>query len=794
MTGQHPQPGSGTGPVGDHLEFRSGGGFHGPVLGKGTQNVYYPAAAQTRAPWPHQVGMIPPTAASFQDRTERARLRRVLAAGGTAEVEGARAAAGGVLSGMGGVGKTQLAADYARTAWQAGELDVLVWVTATSRQAVVARYAQAAAELLAADPADPAAAEAFLAWLEPAPQRPCRWLVVLDDITDPEDLDGLWPPAVPPTGRILATTRRKDAALTGHRRHLIEVGLFTPTEAIAHLTDALADRGRTEPADQLAALAADIGHLPLALAQAAAYLIDTKTNCAEYRERLADRAARLADAAPKRLPDGHPHTAATAWELSIERADAMPPAGLARPMLELAAFLDPNGIPQAVLTDEVVLAHLTAHRDYTGRHTTTGQPVGAVEAADALGTLDRLSLITHTPEHPSASVRVHQLLQRAVRDTITPDQYQRLAGTAADALTAAWPEVERDTALAGALRANTAALRDCAEEHLLKAAAHPVLFRAGRSLGDSGQVAAARDYFDPLVATAARNLGPEHPDTLKARYEHARWQGEAGDAARAATALTALGDDQTRVLSPNHPDTLVTRRQLAQLRGEAGDAPGAAADLTELQARATNILGTDHPDTLHTRHQLAWWRGEAGDAAGATTVLTHLLDDRLRLQGPAHHDTLDTRAALAHWRGQAGDPAGAVAALDELQDDALRILGPHHPGVLLARHMLAYWRGETGDAAGAAAALAELVKDQIQVLGPDHPQTLNARDNASYWRSAAGDAAGAAPALAELVADRVRVLGSDHPDTLSTRHGAAYWRGRAGDAAGAAAAFTGLVA
>ncbi|WP_251091367.1 NB-ARC domain-containing protein [Streptomyces sp. Caat 7-52] len=147
-----------------------------------------------------------------------------------------------MVVGLGGVGKTQLAAHYARTAWQAGNLDVPVWITATTTQSVITGYTQAAAELLGTDPAD-------LAWLEPkAGQRPCRWLVVLDDVTDPAHLNGLWPPARP-TGRTLVTTRRQDAALTTGR-HRIPVGVFTPAESLAYLTRA--PRTHTESDEQLA--------------------------------------------------------------------------------------------------------------------------------------------------------------------------------------------------------------------------------------------------------------------------------------------------------------------------------------------------------------------------------------------------------------------------------------------------------------------------------------------------------------------------------------------------------------
>ncbi|MER6316587.1 hypothetical protein ABT237_22890 [Streptomyces sp. NPDC001581] len=123
-------------------------------------------------------------------------------------------------------------------------------------------YAQAGVELCLADPTDPEqAAQKFLASLEPkAGAKPCRWLVVLDDVADPDDLRGLWPPASP-HGRTPITTRRRDAALPGGSRTPIKVGLFTEAEAVAYLTTAVAAHGRIEPTDQLTGMqqVADIG-------------------------------------------------------------------------------------------------------------------------------------------------------------------------------------------------------------------------------------------------------------------------------------------------------------------------------------------------------------------------------------------------------------------------------------------------------------------------------------------------------------------------------------------------------
>jgi hypothetical protein len=521
---------------GDHVDFR-GGLFAGPVTGKEVHHHY--GARRPPVVWPHQVGVIPPRAGCFQARAEVFRLRKELTGGQAAILVGQDTVRGQVLAGMGGVGKTQLAADYARTAWWADELDLLVWINVSNATAVASGYAQAAVEILGADPTDrETASRDFLAWLEPkANAMPCRWLVVLDDVTDPADLNELWPPAGP-QGRTLVTTRRQDAALPGR---LIKVGLFTEDESRAYLTSSLRARNRAESDEQLTALARDLGHLPLALSQAVAYLIDAGISAADYRELLADRATLLADAAPEVLPDGQTQTAAAAWSLSVDRADTLRPAGLARPMLQLAAFLSPNGIPETVLTSDPALAHLTRHRADNGsweipQHTPqpeeqvkSAASVTTAEAVGALRALARLSLIDHTPATPHQAIRVHQLIQRATRDTLTPDQYDQLTRTEAEALITVWPDIERDTELAQTFRANATTLARTAGDALYRLGAHVVLYRAGRSLGEAGQVTAATAHFQLLTETTGHHLGPDHPDTLTARSNLTFWRGEAGE-------------------------------------------------------------------------------------------------------------------------------------------------------------------------------------------------------------------------------------------------------------------------
>lgn len=301
--------------------------------------------------WPALVGSIPPSADRRVDRPADRRLADAVADPGGPGIVSCQ-----VLSGLGGVGKTQLAAALARRLWDDRQIDLLVWITATSRSAILTGYAETAARITGIDDPDTERAAArCLSWLNEPHRR--RWLVVLDDLDEPNDLTGLWPPTSA-GGRTVVTTRRRDAALLAGR-HLIDVDVFTPEQAVAYLNGKLARQ--PQRLQETAELAAALGHLPLALSQAVAYILDRgpRMTCARYRTLLADQRHLLADLAPHALPDEHRDVVAATWTLSIERADRLAPAGLVRPLLETAALLDPNGIPLEVLTSAAFAEYCT---------------------------------------------------------------------------------------------------------------------------------------------------------------------------------------------------------------------------------------------------------------------------------------------------------------------------------------------------------------------------------------------------------------------------------------------------
>ncbi|MER5474561.1 tetratricopeptide repeat protein, partial [Streptomyces sp. NPDC002685] len=617
---------------------------------------------------------------------------------------------------------------------------------------------------------------------------------------------------------------------------MLSVGVFTSEQSLAYLRHALnrPDGARHRDVDaDLSMLSEALGNLPIALAQAAAYLVDTCIPLSAYLEAIQNREITLPQMLPPTsgLPDAQTRTVNAVWDISIDRADAQASVALARPILALLSVLDPDGIPAELLTTNPALTWL-AVKHPKWRFWQRAHEVTEWDIYEVLRRLDRLSLIDHAAAGPHPQVRVHQLVQRAIREETPRASIAVLLHAVADALVAVWPELENDQDHARRLRANARRVIERAESEGSNwlwrfLGGHSLLFAFGNSLGNAGAAAAARDYFDALNGSAVRYFGENYTGSFQARYYSAYWRGQAGDPAGSVEAFEMLLENRLVTIKKLSPFVLSVRHELANSTGNAGDPAAALEAFQKLLPDRLRALGADHLNTLATRHSLAYWLGEAGDCAGAAEAFDKLLSDHLRLLGPDHPTTLYTRHQLAYFRGRATHVIGTSGpsreesrqsycgqdrpdtptaghefplrqndteeAFQELLADQERVLGPDHSETMTTRHTLAVWRGESGDATGAVAGFEELLPDRIRTLGPDHPHTLNARYELAAWRGKSGDIVGAVAGFEELLPDRIRTLGPDHPDTLTTRHALAVWRGESGDAAAAVAGFEELL-
>jgi NB-ARC domain/Tetratricopeptide repeat len=739
--------------------------------------------------WPVLSGRAPPQPAAFQRRSAiRRAIRKHRGHGNTATTTH-------VLCGEGGAGKTQLAAAIFRDALKEG-VDLAAWVTAASRTSILAAYHEI---YIALNPgADTASAdgeriaERLLAWLA-ATERP--WIFVLDDIADPADLHSLWPAG--PAGKVLVTTRRNDAAFRTHGV-ITTIPVFTAHESLDYLVARLAGPGLSPAVlTEAASLATDLGYLPLALAHAASFIIDQAISCATYRGLLADRHRKLHEVfpvSPAAAGDDYGNAMPAAWSLALDRADAMPPEGLARPFLELIACMDPNGVAESVAMSLAARKYLSERISASAVSAPVAVPVAVPDARRTLRNLHLLSLIIHDADDEVRAIRMHALAQRAVLDQLTSPDLAVAVRAGADSLVEAWPDTAHGRQFAEVLRSNAAALSARRSEALWDPRAHQVLFRAGLSMGEVGLAAAAREYFTEFSQATAERLGCEHPQTLAARHDLAWWRGAAGHAVGAATALAQVLADQLRVLGPADPRTMATRTSLAYWQGEAGDPSRATVAFRELLSDQLRILGPTDPQTLATRINIAYWQGEAGDPAGAAHATQQLLPEIVSALGPVHPDTLATRNNLAYWRGHTGDKAGAAAATADLLSELILVLGEEHPDSLAARNSLAWWQGEAGDPQGAVNACRALLVTMRAVLGDDHIDTLATRNTLAWYQGEAGDGSGAVCAFEELLAARQRALGPDHLHTLYTRQNLGFWQGQSGQPEKAASTYCELLA
>jgi hypothetical protein len=546
-----------------------------------------------------------------------------------------------VLSGGGGVGKTQLAAAYAHQALVDG-VDLVVWVDASDIEQVLARYAHAAHAVEAASDrllgkSAESDAGLFLQWLATTRRS---WLIVLDDLTDPEAMQAWWPPSSAfGCGRVVATTRRHDAVLSGGGRAVVDIDTYSAEEAEAYLQERLSSAHANHLLDaQAAMLAETLGFLPLALSHAAAFMVNEDVPCAEYLRRFNDSAARLDDLLPREADtEGYGRQVAAALLLSLDVAQASEPVGLAVPVMRLAAVLDPAGHPRSLWASDAVIRYLNAKR--TTPPDCAPTVIDPAQTQAALRLLHRYGLLTDHAQAGSRAVRLHALTARAVRECTPDAAVPEVVRTAAGALTelcetARWDDRETTAALL----TNIDSLDGRAGDLLWQVDGHYVLRWAGRSMA----LDTAVPYWQRLVGTSERQLGRAHPLTLVARRDLA-WVCFCGHRDKEAFAL--LQED-----FPYQDNRLVVEGARSAVAGpEAVSAVGLLEDTVAVRRR---LLGWAHPATLTGQADLALLYWSQGDRAAAINVLERSLAGYRATFGPRHPYTISVDNRLHSWREQ----------------------------------------------------------------------------------------------------------------------------------------------
>ena len=503
-----------------------------------------------------------------------------------------------VLTGIWGAGKTQLAATYAR-ARLADSWRLVAWVNARNSETLLAGLAAVAeAAGLSAGGSRPGPADAGQAvrdWLE---ADGSFRLLVFDDV---EDL-GLLRPFVPAAGeaRVLITAAREPVAELGTS---VPVDVFSADEALALLG------GRTGLADEDGALAVavQLGYLPLALDQAAGMIAKQHVGYAAYLAKLRalsaeDHLVREDDEEEQSSPPGVAETVLLAME-AASYADRL---GVSIALMELVAMLSPA----------VVRRDLLHSAGQAGTLLGGGRRIGASMVDQALERLNERSLLGFSLD--GQAVSVHRLAAQVIRAGLARQgrlgPAGRVAASAVEGSVAALAQhpdhvaVMEMLAQVAALAENAGTAADEADEQV------PTMLARLRSLavnhlvelGDAMRHAIT--IGEPLTADLDRLLGPDDPDTIRARNDLARAYRETGRVADAIPLVEQVLAARERLFGADDPRTLASRNNLASAYRATGRAADAIGLFEENLAACERLFGADHPRTLASRHSLdlAW--------------------------------------------------------------------------------------------------------------------------------------------------------------------------------------------
>ncbi|MET8148727.1 tetratricopeptide repeat protein [Actinoplanes sp. NPDC049668] len=628
---------------------------------------------------------LPQASAVFVGRDLTVLAER-LGGGGAGVVVGQAA-----VHGLGGIGKSELVNHYARE--HLSRYSLVWWITADSAEGVGLGLAALTGRLHPA--AKLADAQTWaVGWL----QANAGWLLVLDNVEDVNDITELLG-AIGERGQVLVTTRRDLGAARWARSGLTPLRLEVLTrpagvDLLVRLTGCADDAGGAER------LAAELGDLPLALEQAAAYISQHDGMSFDgYRKLLSDEFGRVAaDAGQGGTTD---RNVAAVWTVTVTAIART--SRFALDVLDVLAWLAPEGLPAEVL---LPLADNPADVD------------------DALALLASYNMIRRA----AGTVGVHRLVQAVTRNTqVVADTAEAVQEQAVQLLVAAIPDDPINNVQGwprwNALLPHIGALAGNLSTNHQFVAMLDIQDRAATYLQFQGQTNAAIAEFEKVLADTRRVLSEDHPDTLASRHNLAFAYKAAGRLREAIDEYEKMLADRRRVQGADHPDTLLARNNLAAAYRAVGRVGEAIDEYETVLVDLRRVQGADHPDTLMARNNLAAAYQDAGRVGEAIGDYESVLADLRRVLGEDHPYTLMGRNNLAGAYRDAGRVGEAIGDYESVLADSRRVLGEDHPSTLMGRNNLVGAYHGAGRIGEAIDECQKLLADARRVLGPEHQLT-----------------------------------------------------------------------
>ncbi len=728
------------------------------------------------------------------------------------------------VSGLGGIGKTELALEYVYRYRE--EYRAVLWVGGETRDSLISGYAKLADALglpeRGVEQHDLVVA-AVLRWLAANE----GWLLVLDYVTDPDMLRDMVPGDL--RGHVISTSRVKSAGMW----EVTELEALEPAEA----ADFVARRaGRPDEPEAALRLAEALECVPLALEQAAAYIRKMDTRIADYLTSLEVRGSRLLESS---RPERYARSVADAWAPNFGQIESAAP--VAADLLRFSAFLAADRIP---LELAVRGAPELGDRVRDALENVTADPLALDEAFQPLA---EFSLIRRN--RPERTYSIHRLVQDAIQRSMTAEERQRWAERTVAAVERAfpvpdfamWPFCERllphalacarvisrysiESGSAGGLLNQTALYllqrarytefepiqklalaiweKTLPADHPLVAAActnlgsfyrqtgryaeaealltrakdiadgspEPDLAMAGNNLAllylDQGRYREAEPLLREAVDRLARALGNGHESLalpLNNLGEICRVEGRYGEARALYSRALEIWQSTRGEGSPN---AAVALSNLGLLAMNQGQYPEAEALLQQAIAGVDQTVGEQHPHTATILNNLGELYRTLGRYTDAEQALKRALAIQETLYGSAHPMVGLTLGNLGLVYMMEQKYAVAEQMMKTSVGIAEEARGDAHPDLAAPLSNLGELYRRQGNMVQARALLDRALRILEAARGPEHPDLIMPLNNLALTLIADTDLAGGEQLLERALAIADRSFGAAHPEVV----------------------------
>jgi hypothetical protein len=696
------------------------------------------ASVAAQAGEPRFPGTVPPiwnVPARNADFTGRGatleKLRDKLAGGGVAVVVAQ------ALYGLGGVGKTQLALEYAHRFM--ADYD-LVWWVPSERPEQVSLALSELARKMGLQVGDNVADAADAALEELRRDTSPHWLLIFDNADDPKQLEPYLPSGA---GHVLITSRNQGWS---HAAEPLEVDVFTRDESVAHL---LRHVPKLDPEDAYR-VAEALGHLPLAVEQASAWLEQTGMPARAYIGQLATESTRIL---ALNQPSDYPMPVVATWNLSFDQLRS--PAAVR--LLQILAFCSPGPISMDLLYSDEMSESLLPFDDSLSEKLMLGRVIRDIS---------RFALIK--VDQGSNSLQIHRLVQAVIRSQMTEDEQQEARHEVHKILVGARPrQGETDDP------ANWSTY-DIIWPHLLPSQAEECTDSRTRQLlidwvrfqWKIGEFASALEQAGRLQSLWAHQLGPDHQQTLHLQFQIANVLRSMGRFSDAKDLDTYVLERQRAVLGADHPHALMTAGSLAADLRALGSFQEALDSDRQTYQSFKDQFGDDYLRTLMAAHNLASSLRLVGDYSAARHLDQETLDRQRVVLPPDHPYTLASAASL----GLDMRAAGAFReSIDVLRDTWARyqaVLGEEMVESLRTAASLAVSLRKAGEQAEAMNLAQDTYERLQRRYGPDSPDTQSSALNLACDYAAVDEMPRALGLVTDVKAALQGILGEDHPNTM----------------------------